>query len=392
MKGDIYTREKCPVCYGRLVHDEKRNGCFCTHHPQCSSTKYFVRFEKLFKNFQNYFEAYQFLQGLRFKFNEGTFDAKDYRKDSPMGFSTLADQYVKMKEQDGLRSIQNIRNYMKLAKNYFGQKNVKEFKRPDIRNFLFGLNVSSKTRHNYMSCLHDFFYNLYNDDIISISQIPNMPKIEFELEYRTLTDLETQEKIISKVKEISYNTNPKIWLGIDMLSLYTNIRPKDLLGITETDIDLDYGIIEILRPTKKRNKLKKVIIRLVEAHIDIIKDIKKRYPALPHISFFRHHGGVSGCNTGQPFGEKLFYKWWKKACDELGIKGLDLYGGTRHTTTTALAKEVGRDGAKKASQHGTNKAFERYCQAHDDETFKFVKIAEKMKKGNVLQLKRKAGS
>lgn len=89
---------------------------------------------------------------------------------------------------------------------------------------------------------------------------------------------------------------------------------------------------------------------------------------------------------------KLFYKWWKRACADLGIEGLDLCGGTRHTTTTALAKEVGKEGARKASQHETNKAFDRYCQVHDDDTFEYVKIAETLKRGKVINLqKQKSG-
>lgn len=83
-----------------------------------------------------------------------------------------------------------------------------------------------------------------------------MPEIDYELKFRTLTDMQTQEEIISRVKEISSDVNLKIWLGIDVLSLYTNIRPKDLLGITEGDIDLEYGIIEIRRPTKKKDRFK----------------------------------------------------------------------------------------------------------------------------------------
>lgn len=352
----------------------------------------YIKDHKQTENFQNYFEAYQFLQGLRFKFTEGTFDHRDYLKDAPMGFSTLADKYIKMKEQDRLKSVQNVRNYMKVAKTYFGQKNVKEFKRTDIPDFLFTLDVSDKTRHNYMSCLRDFFQNLYKDDVISILQIPKMPEIDYELKFRTLTDMQTQEEIISRVKEISSDVNLKIWLGIDMLSLYTNIRPKDLLGITEGDIDLEYGIIEIRRPTKKKDRFKKVTVRLVDNHIEAIRKIKDQYPALPHVLFFRHHGGVSGCRNGQSFGMKLFYKWWKRACADLGIEGLDLYGGTRHTTTTALAKEVGKEGARKASQHETNKAFDRYCQAHDDDTFQYVKIAETLKRGKVINLqKQKSG-
>ena len=40
-----------------------------------------------------------------------------------------------------------------------------------------------------------------------------------------------------------------------------------------------------------------------------------------------------GCRS---FGNKYLYKWWKKACSNLGIEGVDLYGGTRHTSTTTL--------------------------------------------------------
>jgi integrase len=389
MKGDIYSRQRCPLCGGRLVHDEKRNGCYCQGHLQCGATKFFVRFGKVFKNFHNYFEAYQFLQGLRFKFTEGTFDARDYQKDSPLGFSTLTRKYIKMKEQQGLRSITNIRNYMKCASNYFGQKNIKTFTRADVRDFLYRIEgISEKTRHNYMSCIRDFFKNLVDDEIIEITQMPRMPKIEFELGYRKITDIETQTAVLDKIKEISYHLNEKIWLGCDMLSLYVNIRPKDLLNLSEGDIDLEYGVITVKRPTKKKGRQDKITVRLIPEHIDEIRSLKEKYSALPHVRFFRHVAGVSGVQADAPYGEKYFYKWAKKACEKLGITNLDLYGLTRHSTVTALAKHVGEEGAKKATGHYTNKAFERYCQYQDDDTFEMIKIAAKMK-GKVIDFERR---
>ena len=42
-----------------------------------------------------------------------------------------------------------------------------------------------------------------------------------------------------------------------------------------------------------------------------------------------------GYSAGTPFGEKYLYKWWKRACANLGIEGVDLYGGTRHSSTVA---------------------------------------------------------
>jgi len=48
--------------------------------------------------------------------------------------------------------------------------------------------------------------------------------------------------------------------------------------------------------------------------------------------------GVSGVTPGAHFGQKLFHKWWKNACDNLGIKDVDLYRGTRHSSTNRSSK------------------------------------------------------
>jgi hypothetical protein len=69
---------------------------------------------------------------------------------------------------------------------------------------------------------------------------------------------------------------------------------------------------------------------------------------------------LSGVKAGQKFGQKYLYKWWKKACANLGVLGVDLYGGTRHSTVTALRKVATPEEIKNATFHTTNKAFERY--------------------------------
>ena len=69
-----------------------------------------------------------------------------------------------------------------------------------------------------------------------------------------------------------------------------------------------------------------------------------RFSGVVHFSFpFLVHfcspgdtpAGQRYCQTGDQFGKDYFYKWWKKACTNLGIDGVDLYGGTRHSTATA---------------------------------------------------------
>ena len=46
----------------------------------------------------------------------------------------------------------------------------------------------------------------------------------------------------------------------------------------------------------------------------------------------------------------------------LGVEDVDLYGGTRHSSTTALREHYTFEEVKEATVHATNKAFERYYQ------------------------------
>lgn len=64
---------------------------------------------------------------------------------------------------------------------------------------------------------------------------------------------------------------------------------------------------------------------------------------------------------------RLIYNWWKKACRNLKIKKVDLYGGTRHSSVYALAELATPEESKNASMHSTNRAFERYYRKNLNE-------------------------
>ncbi len=63
----------------------------------------------------------------------------------------------------------------------------------------------------------------------------------------------------------------------------------------------------------------------------------------------------------------FIHDWWVKACLNLGITGVDLYGGTRHSSAKALRNEYSPEQIKKATMHSTNKAFERYFQIESND-------------------------
>lgn len=65
------------------------------------------------------------------------------------------------------------------------------------------------------------------------------------------------------------------------------------------------------------------------------------------------------------------------------MEGVQLYGGTKHTTTTETAKLLSREAAKAATGHTTDKAFLRYCQTEGEEALAVHRqLVQKRKKKN----------
>jgi len=160
MRGRIYSDQKCPICGGIFIHDDRRGRLFCKNHPEQRATGRFrVQFgRKTRRRFSVYKEAERFLNGLRFKVDEGTYDPRDYRVDHPMEFETLALKWLEVKGKEVKpRSYNNLRNYMNKAINAWGQMNIKAIGYGEIEDFLHSQNVSDKTKSNMKSCLHSFF-------------------------------------------------------------------------------------------------------------------------------------------------------------------------------------------------------------------------------------------
>ena len=68
------------------------------------------------RRFSVYREAERFLDGLRWEVDQGTYDPRDYRVDYPLGFKTLAQKWLKVKEKEvKRRSYNNLKNYISRA-------------------------------------------------------------------------------------------------------------------------------------------------------------------------------------------------------------------------------------------------------------------------------------
>lgn len=70
---------------------------------------------------------------------------------------------------------------------------------------------------------------------------------------------------------------------------------------------------------------------------------------------------------------------------------MDLYGGTRHSTTTALSEHFTKDQIQEAGTiHATNKAFMRYYQAEANNSQAiYAKVSEMQGDGKVVPFAKK---
>ena len=216
------------------------------------------------------------------------------------------------------------------------------------------------------SCLHSFWVWLKKRKVITPAQFPEFPVISFELGWRQTIDKDTQQKIIMEVKSICPDI--KVWVGIKFLATYISIRPIELLNLKERDIQLVHGSLVIPHPKEKHAK----VVPLIEDDVKLLATIPQ---GLPDLFFFRHTIAKSGCHPGQQFGKRYFYKWWKRACSNLGVENVDMYGGTRHSTAMALRDHATPEQIRRATMHSTNKAFERYYRIERDEVKNIYEIA-----------------
>jgi len=357
MLGGIYSNEKCPICGAGLI-DNHRDGLICPVHPKIRAARHFVKFDKVWKRFKEYDEAHRFLTGLRFKTDECTFDARDYKKDNPLGFTNMSNKWMGYHLPEVRKGSQkNIKSHMAHAQAFFENRNVKDLRYGDFEDFIKSLSLSDKSKHNVMSTVHHFYTWMKRRQ--EIAALPDFPEISFELGYRRTVDKETQIKIIEEVGRIC--TNRKVYLGIKLLATYISVRPGELIKMTEGNIDTGNGYLYIPAADSKTEYKS---IPLIPEDVEILKTFTMSpFPATP---FFRHDESKKGCAKDTPFGQNYFYEWWVRACDNLGIKGVDLYGGTRHSSVRALRKYHSPEEIKRAAMSETNKAFERYMGKDTD--------------------------
>ena len=281
----------------------------------------------------------------------------------------MAEKWLKRKKAElKPESFRKLKWHIAEAVKLWGNISVKSSQFPELEDFLYPVDeteplfgLAGKTRHNFRTTLNTFFS--WCEDRGYIAQKPKLPVIEWESELRqTLDSKQKQLAVLADIRRLTYHFNPKVWLFAKWACTYYNTRPGEFRNIQEKHIDRKAGRILIPHPKEKRSKS----IPLTAEDLEILRSIPRALD--PEQYFFRHTRGNGGAAPGSRFGKNYMYNVWKRACKNLGIEGVDFYGGTRHTTMQAeRRKGHSPESIKRTSGHRTN-SFERYLAVVEEET------------------------
>jgi integrase len=246
----------------------------------------------------------------------------------------------------------------------WGNLNIKQIEAADIRSLVLGMKkadgkeLSSKTRKNYRDALNTFWRWLEDTGILNQNEVPKIVPVKAVMSRRQVISLDEQIALVEAVKTLSYHRNPKIWLFFHWWRIYGGrVRPGEMRSITESDINLEAGIITIRKPKEGSPK----IVPIGPEGVKEAREMMAKYPGFPAMRFFRSVPGEEGVAPNVPFNHKRLEKWWHKACDHLGVKYIAPYSCMKHSTVMAL-RLMGRtpEEIRSMTGHHTDESFGRY--------------------------------
>jgi len=324
---------------------------FCPKHPSRKPSRFVVHFGGHTRRFHLYKTAYDYLTELRL---HGVSVATG-GNDKALAFDRVVSEWLEVKRAllrpGGYRSLRSLILHCELA---WRGRNIKAIDYRQVEILVTGLKLSVKTKVNLLGALKQFWK--WAGLVYGVDALPGWPSPgRVEMAYRKTISLSVQESIIKNINEYE----PwRVWVCVKWLATYIAVRPSEMLGLREMDIDRARGLLTIFDHKNPSRSVK--IIPLTVSDQALIALVK---PA-DDLSwpFFRHDGRRGHAPAGMAFRRQMIWAAWKRACGRLGIHGVDLYGGTKHSTAVGLRDKLGYEEVRKMTGHTTNRAFDRYIQ------------------------------
>jgi integrase len=380
MKGGIYSDERCPRC-GKPFEDNEKDGLQCPNHPDQRASTFKVKFKGLCRRFSYYRDAKDLLEGWRWEERQGKFNAKEYKASNPLGFTKQTEKFLKAKKAD--LKLEGYRRYMyhyRTLSRFLGDIPVTQINYAVLEDLKSELVERYKPKTIYDT--FGFLKTLLRWCIQrgELTELPDFPKLSKKMGMRRIFDKSTQAVVLDKVYEMYWERAPRACIGIELLCTYPKIRPAELRQVQEKHIDLRNNTIVI--PSPKGQDDPKAV-RLLDRHVELIRSLPRGFPEM---YFLRYDYPVKGRKVGQRFGRDYLYHVWRRACSELGLEGVPLYPGTKHTTMSDWGRKFSESLIHKASGVVSN-AMRRYLVLGEEDCITLYEdAAPKVKRSGAPRL------
>ena len=376
--GGIYSDQRCPVCGGPYV-DDKKSALRCPRHPHFIAGKFKVKIKGTTSRYDSYTDAKLCLDAKRGEVAKGVYIGSV--KVKTLGH--VQDKFLEWK-MDLVRmgrlkvgSVNTFCNRLNRIVHVLGvAKDASSIRYRHVHDFLYKSGFAPKSIYDSYTVFKEMMEWAF--DMGDVTSTPKWPPFEFSLEHdmkrRKTIDKETQARILHDIYLREWGIRPRLYLAIRFLATYISLRPKELLNIKEKDLDRELGLLTI---TSHKASRRPKVLRLLPQDVSLFGELPRGMPDMP---LFRYDVPCGNIKAGTGFGQASFYRAWKRSCKNLGILGVDLYGGTRHSSAIALYKDAGvsPEEIKRATGHKTSIAFTRYFKMDLDDVLEIhLKAAPK---------------
>jgi integrase len=228
----------------------------------------------------------------------------------------------KLFSKENLKWVEGIINRLILP--YFHDKDIRDIKTGQVQEFFDFLpsRYSAKSLKNMMGLLHKILIDAKRWGYIV--EVPNFPAITVPQAPPKWIHEDLQEVILKRIKE----KYPQHY-NIILFMRYQGTRPGETRALMWDCVDFKDEQILIIR-AYDGNTLKEFPKNKIAEPIPMHPEIKEMLLSFPRQDIGKFKNFVFLCH-GRPYGSNRLNVIWKKVCKELGVEGVNLYQGTRHS-------------------------------------------------------------
>jgi integrase/recombinase XerD len=234
--------------------------------------------------------------------------------------------YLKYERKLANNTYLSYKNDLDEFSKHFNNKETCKLNKDEIKQFLYGLNISNKSKAHYLTVINSYYKFLIREGYIKENpcETIKMPKME-----KTLPKYLTIEEV-DKLLDIR-TIKPNDYRNKAMLELLyaTGMRISELTNLTLSQIDFNDDLVRVMGKGKKERiiPLENTCINYLKLYINEYRNYLLKTKTSDYI-FIN--------NFGNKISRQGFFKILKKLCQESGINKEISPHVLRHSFATHL--------------------------------------------------------